>query len=84
MGLRTRTKPSRSVGGAGSRSGALAELRQAKATLAALSLAGTRLLSENDEAAIAGVICQELVRLGFQSAVLTMTPWASECSVWPS
>jgi signal transduction histidine kinase len=57
------------------RSPAVAELRQAKETLAALSQAGTRLLSENDEPAIAAVICSELVRLGFHSAVLMGEPY---------
>jgi signal transduction histidine kinase len=68
-------KAARSDQGGAKRNPALAELRQAKVTLAALSRAGTRLLSENDERAIAGVICQELVRLGFHSAVLTGDPY---------
>jgi signal transduction histidine kinase len=75
MGLGKRTKPpTRARPSAARRSPGLAELRQAKETLAALSRAGTRLLSETDEPAIAGVICHELVKLGFQSAVLTGEP----------
>lgn len=50
---------------------ALAELEQAKNTLAALNLAGTHLMVETDRGAIFGVIGRELLRLGFHSAVLT-------------
>ncbi len=50
---------------------ALAELSQAKDTLSALNLAGTHLMVETDVQAIYGVICRELIRLGFHSAVLT-------------
>jgi len=50
---------------------ALAELSQAKDTLAALNLAGTHLMVETDGQAIFGVICRELIRLGFHSAVMT-------------
>ncbi|HUK67007.1 MAG TPA: HAMP domain-containing sensor histidine kinase [Anaeromyxobacteraceae bacterium] len=50
---------------------ALAELSQAKDTLGALNLAGTHLMVETDGRAILGVICRELIRLGFHSAVLT-------------
>jgi signal transduction histidine kinase len=50
---------------------ALAELSQAKDTLAALNLAGTYLMVEIDGQAIFGVICRELIRLGFHSAVMT-------------
>ena len=50
---------------------ALVELSQAKDTLGALNLAGTHLMVETDEAAIYGVICRELLRIGFPSAVLT-------------
>ncbi len=50
---------------------ALAELSQAKDTLGALNLAGTHLMVETDVQAIYGVICRELIRLGFHSAVLT-------------
>jgi signal transduction histidine kinase len=50
---------------------ALAELSQAKDTLGALNLAGTHLMVETDGQAIYGVICRELIRLGFHSAVLT-------------
>ncbi|HET7755425.1 MAG TPA: GAF domain-containing sensor histidine kinase [Anaeromyxobacteraceae bacterium] len=60
------------------RSPALAELRQAKETVAALSRAGTRLLGETDESVMVGVICQELVKLGFQSAILTGEPYADD------
>jgi signal transduction histidine kinase len=49
---------------------ALAELTQAKDTLAALNLAGTNLMVEIDAAAIHRVISRELIRLGFHSAVL--------------
>jgi len=49
---------------------ALAELRQAKETLAALGLAGAHLMVETDQQAVYGVICRELLRLGFHSAVL--------------
>jgi PAS domain S-box-containing protein len=49
---------------------ALAELRQAKDTLAALGLAGAHLMVETDQRAVYGVICRELLRLGFHSAVL--------------
>jgi PAS domain S-box-containing protein len=49
---------------------ALAELRQAKETLAALGLAGAHLMVETDQRAVYGVICRELLRLGFHSAVL--------------
>jgi signal transduction histidine kinase len=49
----------------------LEELRQAKETVSALNLAGTHLMVETGEAAIFGVICRELLRLGFHSAVLT-------------
>jgi signal transduction histidine kinase len=49
---------------------ALAELSQAKDTLGALNLAGTHLMVETDAQAIYGVICRELLRLGFHSAVL--------------
>jgi len=49
---------------------ALAELRQAKETLSALSLAGAHLMVETDQRAVYGVICRELLRLGFHSAVL--------------
>ena len=48
----------------------LEDLRQAKETLSALNLAGTHLMVETNEAAIFGVICRELLRLGFHSAVL--------------
>ena len=50
---------------------ALAELSQAKDTLAALNLAGTHLMVETDEQAICGVICRELLGLRFHSAVMT-------------
>ena len=50
---------------------AVDEVRQAKETLAALSLAGTHLMVETGEEAVFGVICRELSSLGFQSAVLT-------------
>ncbi len=50
---------------------ALAELSQAKDTLAGLNLAGTHLMVETDGQAIFGVICGELIRLGFHSAVMT-------------
>jgi signal transduction histidine kinase len=49
---------------------ALAELTQAKDTLAALNLAGTNLMVEIDAGAIHRVISRELIRLGFHSAVL--------------
>jgi signal transduction histidine kinase len=49
---------------------ALAELSQAKDTLGALNLAGTHLMVETNGSAIYSVICRELLRLGFQSAVL--------------
>jgi len=49
---------------------ALGELRQAKETLAALGLAGAHLMVETDQRAVYGVICRELLRLGFHSAVL--------------
>src|SRR5512143_121360 len=49
---------------------ALWELRQAKETLAALGLAGAHLMVETDQRAVYGVICRELLRLGFHSAVL--------------
>ncbi|MBI5066628.1 MAG: PAS domain-containing sensor histidine kinase [Deltaproteobacteria bacterium] len=49
---------------------ALAELRQAKETLSALGLAGSHLMVETDQRAVYGVICRELLRLGFHSAVL--------------
>jgi signal transduction histidine kinase len=48
----------------------LEELRQAKETVTALNLAGTHLMVETNEEAIFGVICRELLRLGFHSAVL--------------
>lgn len=47
-----------------------AEPRRRKEPLAALGLAGARLMVETDQAAIHGVICRELLRLGFHSAVL--------------
>ncbi len=50
---------------------ALTDLSQAKDTLAALNLAGTHLMVETDVQAIYGVICRELLGLGFHSAVLT-------------
>jgi signal transduction histidine kinase len=50
---------------------ALAELSQAKDTLAALNLAGTHLMVETEGRAICGIICRELLRLGFQSAVMS-------------
>ncbi|MFL5303536.1 MAG: ATP-binding protein [Anaeromyxobacteraceae bacterium] len=53
---------------------ALAELQQAKDTLAALNLAGTHLMVETDAAAICAVICRELIGLGFHSAVLVAAP----------
>jgi len=49
---------------------ALSELRQAKDTLSALGLAGAHLMVETDARAVYGVICRELLRLGFHSAVL--------------
>jgi PAS domain S-box-containing protein len=49
---------------------ALAELRQAKDTLAALGLAGAHLMVETDQRAVYGVICRELLRLGFHTAIL--------------
>ena len=49
---------------------ALAELRQAKETLAALHLAGAHLMVETDEAAMYGVLARELQRLGFHCGVL--------------
>jgi signal transduction histidine kinase len=49
---------------------ALAELQQAKETLAALGLAGAHLMVETDQRAVYGVICRELIRLGFHTAVL--------------
>ncbi len=52
-------------------------LGQAKDVLAALNLAGTRLMVETDGAAIQAVICNELVRLGFHSAVLAIPAGAS-------
>jgi len=53
---------------------ALAELSQAKDTLGALSLAGTHLMVETDGEAICRVICRDLIRLGFHSAVLVAEP----------
>jgi PAS domain S-box-containing protein len=50
---------------------ALADLRQAKETLSALNLAGTHLMVETDQQVIYRVITRELLRLGFQSAILT-------------
>ena len=50
---------------------AVAELSQATETLSALHLAGTHLSVETDDAGIYGVICRELLRIGFPSAVLT-------------
>ncbi|HEY7725672.1 MAG TPA: HAMP domain-containing sensor histidine kinase [Anaeromyxobacteraceae bacterium] len=49
---------------------ALAELQEAKETLAALGLAGAHLMVETDQRAVYGVICRELIRLGFHTAVL--------------
>jgi signal transduction histidine kinase len=46
------------------------ELRQAKETVAALNLAGTHLMVKTGEGEIFEVICRELLRLGFHSAVL--------------
>ena len=54
---------------------ALSELSQAKDTLSALNLAGTHLMVETDGRAIFGVICRELLKLGFHSAVLTAEHW---------
>jgi signal transduction histidine kinase len=50
---------------------ALRELSQAKDTLAALNLAGTHLMVETEGQAVCGVICRELIGLGFHSAVMT-------------
>jgi signal transduction histidine kinase len=49
----------------------IAELQQAKDTLAALNLVGTHLMVETEAPAIHAVICRELIRLGFHSAILT-------------
>ena len=49
---------------------ALAELRQARDTLAALHLAGAHLMVETDEGGMFGVLARELGRLGFHSGVL--------------
>ncbi len=46
------------------------EPRRRREPLAALALAGARLMVETDQAAIHGVICRELLRLGFPAAVL--------------
>jgi PAS domain S-box-containing protein len=48
----------------------VAEMRQAKDTLAALHLAGAHLMVETDEGAIYGVLARELLRLGFHCGVL--------------
>jgi PAS domain S-box-containing protein len=49
---------------------ALAELRQARDTLAALHLAGAHLMVETDEAGMFGVLARELGRLGFHCGIL--------------
>jgi PAS domain S-box-containing protein len=61
---------------------ALAELRQAKDTLAALHLAGAHLTVETDEAAIYGVLARELSRLGFHSGVLAPALDGGSGLVW--
>ena len=53
---------------------AVAELRQAKETLAAFHVAAAHLNVESDERAVYGVLTRELLRLGFQSAVLLPEP----------
>ncbi len=49
---------------------ALAELKAARDTLAALHLAGAHLMVETDELGMFGVLARELGRLGFQCGVL--------------
>ncbi|BDG06538.1 ATP-binding protein [Anaeromyxobacter oryzae] len=61
---------------------ALAELRQAKDTLAALHLAGAHLTVETDEAAIYGVLARELSRLGFHCGVLAPALDGGSGLVW--
>jgi signal transduction histidine kinase len=54
----------------------LADLRQAKETLAGLQIAGTHLMIETDEGSILGAVSRELARLGLHSGVLLDTPGA--------
>jgi hypothetical protein len=67
---RLRREASRHAAAARREAGTLEQLRKAKETVTALNLAGTHLMVETDEAAIFAVICRELVRLGFHSAIL--------------
>jgi PAS domain S-box-containing protein len=60
----------------------LAELRDARDTLAALHLAGAHLLGATDEAAIYGVIARELLRLGFHCGVLAPAPDDGAALAW--
>ena len=60
----------------------LAELRDARDTLAALHLAGAHLLGATDEAAIYGVIARELLRLGFHCGVLAPAPEGGAALAW--
>jgi signal transduction histidine kinase len=54
----------------------LADLLQAKETLAGLQIAGTHLMIETDEGSILGAVSRELARLGLHSGVLLDTPGA--------
>jgi signal transduction histidine kinase len=53
---------------------AVADLRQAKETLAGLQVAGTLLMIETDEGSIMGAVSRELARLGLHAGVLLDAP----------
>jgi PAS domain S-box-containing protein len=61
---------------------AVADLRQAKDTLAALHLAGAHLTEETDEEAIYAVIARELRRLGLYCGVLARDPEGAPALRW--
>jgi PAS domain S-box-containing protein len=61
---------------------ALADLREARDTLAGLQGAGAQLMGETDEAGVFGVLARELVRLGYHSGVLGPAPEGGPALAW--
>ena len=61
---------------------ALAELREARDTLAGLHGAGAALMVETEEAGIHGALARELLRLGFHSGVLAPAPEGGPLLAW--
>jgi len=61
---------------------ALADLREARDTLAGLHGAGAALMVETEEAGIHAALARELLRLGFHSGVLAAAPEGGRLLAW--